>query len=155
MNKQKNLKLDYSAPYRTGGDLYRVIISHSNEAGQLYRRYEIWASREAIEDRLHLSSSFTDDDLFRFVVGIYEDRVRETNDDIKEWEGAFVTNESGVRYGDYRTFPGSMSDSDPLIQTNISLPTSLHKWLRIEAATDGKSISEVIRIALDQYRQSK
>lgn len=155
MNKQRNLKLDYGAPYRTGGDLYRIIISHSNEAGQVYRRYEVWASQEAIEDKLRLSSTPTNDDLFTFTVGIYEDRLRETNEEIPESEGAFVTNESGVRYGDYRTFPGSMSDSDPLIQTNISLPTSLHKWLRIEAATEGKSISEIIRSALDQYRKSK
>lgn len=148
-------RVDHAAPYRTGGELYRVILSHTDDSGKLIRTYEVWATLEVIEDKLRLSIPPTQKDLVDFAEKIYLQRVAESKDNMPPNEGAFVTNESGLRYGDYRTFPGSMSDSDPLIQTNISLPTSLHKWLRMEAATDGKSISEVIRIALDQYRKSK
>lgn len=148
-------RVDHAAPYRTGGELYRVILSHTNDSGELIRTYEVWATLEAIEDKLHLNTPPTQKDLVDFAEKIYLGRLDELKGSISPNEGAFVTDESGVRYGDYRTFPGSMSDSDPLIQTNISLPTSLHKWLRIEAATNGKSISEIIRGALDQYRKSK
>lgn len=152
MNK---FRIDHAAPFRTGGELYRVILSHIDDSGKLIRTYEVWASLEAIEDKLRLSTPPTQQNLVDFAEKIYLHRLDELKNNILVNEGAFITNGSGTRYGDYRTFPGSMSDNDPLIQTNISLPTSLHKWLRIEAATDGESISEIIRMALDQYRKAK
>lgn len=142
----------YAAPFRTGGELYRVILHQYDESNKLMWTYEVWASLEAIEDRLTLKGSPKKSDLQKFAWEIYNRRLRETNYRIPYSEGAFVTNESGVRYGDYRTFPGSMADPDPLIQTNISIPRSLHKWIRFKAAEDSTSISEVIRSALVDYQ---
>lgn len=149
----KKPTLEYAAPYRTGGELYRVIIHQYDESNKLMWMYEIWGSLEAIEDRLGLNKAPTQSDLYRFGVEIYEERLKDKDYKIPEWEGAFVTNKSGVRYGDYRTFPGSMMDPDPLVQTNISIPSSLHAWLKLEAAKNKRSISEVIRLALDKYRE--
>lgn len=145
----------YAAPYRTGGELFRVIIHQYDESNKLLWVYEVWASLEAIEDHLRLQKYPNKADLQKFAWEIYSQRLKDTNYRIPDSEGAFVTNESGIRYSDYRTFPGSMMDPDPLVQTNISIPSSLHKWLKVRAASGSKSISEVIRIALDEYRSKR
>jgi hypothetical protein len=150
----KGFRIDHVAPFRTGGELYRVVLSDLDDTGALIRTYEVWATNEAIADTLRITTPVTQKDAVDFAEKIYLMRKTELIGKIPQNEGAFVTNESGIRYDDYYTFPGSMTDPDPFVQTNISLPTSLHKWLKIMAAEDRKSISEIIRLALDDYRKS-
>lgn len=146
-----NISVYHAAPYRSGGDLYRVGLDLKNDKGELVKNYEVWASYEAIQDKLGISSAPTKKDLVVFAVDFFKQRMVTTNNNPPE-NGAFMTNLNGVYYGDHKTFPGSLSKVDEWQQTNIVLPSSLHEWVRMESVKTKKSLSDLIRVNLYRYR---
>ena len=146
--------IKHAAPYRTGGNVYRVIIYRYDEHNKLLGQYEVWGTVEAMKQRLSdVKDTPTQEQLQRFAVNVYEERLAETNYEPKE-TGAFLTIK-GVIYGDSQTFTDELNDEDAMLQTNISLPASLHEWVKIESAKTRKSLSEIIRIALEQYKNNR
>jgi Arc/MetJ-type ribon-helix-helix transcriptional regulator len=49
----------------------------------------------------------------------------------------------------------SKSDDEKAVRSSISLPQDLAKWLRTRAETHRQNFSEVVKIALEQLRQSE
>ncbi len=146
------LEVTYAQPFRTGGNLYRIIIHDYDDQRKLNRIYEVWATLEGIQTR---SYGLNNDNplpsqLAAFAKHFYTQRLQETNYEPKE-TGAFIMG-NGVKYGQAETFTDQMVDEDGMLQTNISLPSSLHEWVKIESAKTKKSLSEVTRLALEQYK---
>ena len=139
----------YAAPYRIGWDLFRIGINQYNDEDQLLRNYEVWATLVVIEDTLRISRSLGHDDLVKFGVDFLKKRL-EQNPEPKE-NGAFVSNK-GIYYGQHETFPGSLEGAELSVQTNIILPSPLHEWAKIESAKSKLSLSEIIRLGLQEYR---
>jgi len=143
--------------HRTGGKLYRIFIHRYDEQKNHIGVYEIWATLEAVKSRTHglLNDNPLPSQLNKFAKDFYEHRLDEKNYDLSTETGAFIT-DTGVTYGNADTFSEKMTQiaqNDSYIQTNISLPSSLHEWLKMEAVQGKKSLSEIIRLALLQYKK--
>lgn len=145
-----NLLVEHAAPYRIGGDLFRIILKNFDEKGSVLHSYEVWATYEAVQDKLGISTAPTYEDLTKFGKDFLKGRLENPNFKNEE-KGAYVTNQ-GVYYGDPKTFPGSLEGVDLLTQTNIILPSTLHEWLKVESAKSKLSLSEIIRIGLGEYK---
>ena len=148
----KNTSIEYAEPYRTGGELFRIIIHQYDESKKLMGTYEIWATQEAIEDELEIAGSPSRKQLSEYGARIFEKWMDET-DNQPEQNGLFAIKKDDIRYGDYNTFPGSVWKPEPMVRTNISLPQSLYKWLRVKSAKSNKSISELIRQSIVNYKR--
>lgn len=145
-------KIQYAEPYRRGGDLFRVILHQYDQSEKQMWSYEIWGTREAVEDTLRISRYPRTSDLTNFAITIYEKRMRDVDYAPKDYEGAFAITADTIKYGDYRTFPGSMiDDTDVYVQTNVSFPKSLHEKLKIEGVKNNDSLSETLRKAAEFY----
>lgn len=87
------------------GEIYRVDVDASNvKYGRylLVRRYEIWATAEAIEDTLKLNSSPSLPELAKFAFSIVKDEFEKNKDAngdrvLPDVYGYFVTNKKGVQ----------------------------------------------------------
>lgn len=147
-------KVKSSGVHRTGGELFFINIPLYDESNNIIKNYEIWITREALEDRLKISSPPTKKDLEefgKFFMGKWmekEGRPPRKNDCV------LITNKAAI-YGNFKKISKALANIDQMVRTNISLPASLHEWLRIESAKGKKSISEIIRRALVKYRKYK
>src|SRR5207244_2200084 len=128
----------------------RIIFYQYSENNKLQWEFEIWASREAINDHLKNSIIPGKNDLERFGIDLYEKIMDDCNWEPKQF-GAYVTSK-GWQFGDPNTFPGSLPKSETLVQTNISLPVSLHEQIKSEAKSNNESLSEIIRSSLVQFK---
>lgn len=144
------LNVTYAGAYQTGGNLFRIIVSEHDTAGALIREYEVWPTLAKVKNELHLNAYPTNVDLTIFGLRYYKNRLTQTNFNPKE-TGAFVS-DSAEFFGDAKTFPGAIPNLESMIQTNISLPTILHNWVKEESFKTKRSLSEVIRSSLDEYR---
>lgn len=146
------MKVVHVEPYRTGGELLRIILNAQNKENGMTEVFEVWTTNVVIQQRLELEASPTPDEISEFVKDFFDQWMSETENK-PVYHGAFVTPEETV-YGDFRQFPHSVieADPDPYIRTNISLSKSQYEWAKLRAVQENKSLSEIIRRALVAYR---
>lgn len=141
--------ITYAAPYSASREIYRVIIYEYDSSNKLLWDFEVWASREAIEDELEISRLPMRSDLIEFAKKTYDLYLSDWGEPPRH-TGIFVSSK-GKTYGDANTFPGSLPTNDSYIQTNISLPKSMHETIKNDSENNNVSMSELIRSSLSQY----
>lgn len=145
-----NTVIDYAAPYSTSREIYKVIIHEYDDYKKLLWTFEVWGSRESIEDELKIEHAITRTDLEKFAKQVYEQYLDDWGSPPKHG-GVRFSNANGIQPGDPNTFPHSLPENKTLIQTNVSLPKNLHEVIKAIAALDNTSMSEIIRTSLTQY----
>ena len=145
-------KVVHWEPFRTGGELIRIILNARHPTTGIQEVFEIWVMKDVIQDEIGIDRSPTPEDVSVYATAFFEQWMDDVNNN-PVFHGAFVTPTS-VEYGDYRQFPFSMmeSDLDPYIRTNISVPKSLYEWTKVRTVQDSCSLSEIVRRALAEYR---
>ena len=138
--------------YRTGGELYLITFPICDNAKNILKNYKIWATQEVIEDYLGVIRSPTKKELHQFGLDSMNKWIKKEGFPPKGNDCVLITSKGAV-YGDYKKISKALANIDQMARTNISLPKSLHQWLRVEAARKGKSISEIIRRALVKYKK--
>ncbi len=139
---------------RTGIGLYRMQISDSTRGNSEYKYYEVWITEEAMEKvntnfpQMNLKEKLEEleDYSEEFYNGSFSKR--------DEYIGVFITDKEMQYVRDPSEFTEYLNKLDKLIQTVISVPESLHSWVKTESLRSKKSLSEIIRLALTQYRQA-
>jgi len=141
--------------YSAGSNLYRVIVYHYNAGEALIGMYEVWATKEAIENNYPNKNLKFDDKLRSIAIDGFEELIKYNEEESKTHSAIFYDKNKSPKYGNYREFPGILTDIDPTTRTNISMPESQYQWIRLQAAKDNCSTSEVVNQIISNHREIK
>jgi hypothetical protein len=141
---------------RTGAGIFNIAIRDNNRKDLPNHVFEIYLTEDFMIKR---NPNFGELDI-REKINQLEDAAenlyknRKMLIDYADERVGLVVTDSGIQcVNDPEEFVAFLKKVDELIQTNISLPQSLHVWTKVESARTKKSISELIRLALVQYKQ--
>ncbi len=153
MSSKHNTEIKYLGQYSSGSRLFRVIVHHYDEGGSLLGMYEVWATKEAVIDKHSGVGMKFEDKLRSCAIDGFEDILKKNEENSTNHTAVFLNKNKPPKYGDYRKFPGVIKSIDPTIRTNVSMPESLYGWVRIQAAKEGSSVSEVISQSLISHKE--
>ncbi len=151
--KKGKAEIKYLGQYAIGSNLFRVIVYHYDEGHRLLGTYEIWATKEVIKDKHPGSSLKFNEKLRSFAIDGFEELIKYNDEKSTKHTAIFFNKNKPPKYGNYREFPGVISDIDPTVRTNVSMPESLYQWVRLQAAKERSSVSEVTSQALSDRRE--
>jgi len=154
MSKKKGgPEIKYLGQYAAGSNLHRVIVYHYDEGQRLLGMYEVWATKEAIESKYPYEKLKFEEKLRSFAIDGFEDIIKQNEENSTKHTAVFFDKGKNPKYGNYREFPGVLGNIDPTVRTNVSMPESLYRWVRVQAAKKGTSISEVVSQALVNHKE--
>lgn len=138
------------SPIAMGAEMYRItfeIYTNPQKRNLKLWFYEIWLSREYLEDTKGLQREPTQEEYLDFAIDFLRKRWKENGDFAPAEEGAYLTNITGELLGNPRTFSSKTSESEKvsLQKTTILLPTDAHRWLKEYAAKSNTSIGDLVR----------
>jgi hypothetical protein len=137
-----NLDIVHAALVVPNGNLYRVIINHDEQGGRLIRHYEVWVTTEAIQSKYSDVADRPDEEqLERFVISTYEDRLKETHDSPEE-KGVFISS-TQTMYGDPNTWPHSLEDAEIEADLKVMRRTPISRNLT-SVLQDTQNIAQVL-----------
>ena len=150
----------YLDQYAIGSKLFRTIIelrtsSPKEQAGKLIKIYEIWATAEAIEDRMRLNKFPTRIEIENFVVKILKGRYHDEKG-VPSEDGVYFpsASEADILYGNPRTFPYKIPEKNKpkLVKTTVQLPVETLKWLKNYGVERNVGLGEAIRRAVSNFQ---
>lgn len=151
--KKHKPEIEYSGQHSPGSKLSRVIINHYDEGERLLGMYEVWATKEAVANKFSDARIKFDEKLRSCAIDGFEDILKHNEENSTNHTAVFIDKNKPPKYGDYRKFPAMLSKIDPTIRTNVSMPESLYRWVRIQAAKENSSVSGVINQALTSHKE--
>lgn len=152
-DKKNGPKIKYSGQYAVGSNLFRVIIYHYDEGERLLGMYEVWATKGFIESKFPSGDLKFNERLRAVAIDGFEELIKYNEENSTRYSAVFYDTNKSPKYGNYREFPGAISNIDPTVRTNVSMPESLYGWVRIQAAKERSSVSEVINQALADRKE--
>jgi len=155
-----NAHITYFAPIKQGSDLFRTIFevyatTPPSEAGKIFKEYEVWLTREVVEDKKRLKKGATNEDIKNFAKEFLKERYDRSGRQIPEEDGAFISNATNVVLGNPKMFPLEPSEKSKLLKTTIMIPEDVHKWLREYSYERSIGIGEAIRRVVMSFREEK
>lgn len=115
---QPRPQMQTSRPQRVGsmgGSVFKMQINHPDETGQTTRKYEVWATKEAVEKHFAETGEARPQDLKayhyqKYARQMYEHRLRNTGGQPQE-KGVFVSSTQNI-HGDPKLWPHTVVDPD-------------------------------------------
>lgn len=93
------------------GNLYKINIGHFGEDNQHIRNYEVWATKEAVQNHFQgITGEPKNYQLQRFAKRVYEDRLRVSNH--HPAEKAVLVSSTQKIHGDPTQWPQSIQDPE-------------------------------------------
>jgi hypothetical protein len=144
-----NVQVVHCYPIERGSDLYRVILDlvatqPASEAGKFFKSYEVWVTREAVEDMLRMTTEATVEDIKKFAIDLLRGRCND-EDHIPDEDGAFILKAGEITLGNPRTFLYKVPNKQKLVKTTIQLPEDTYKWLKDYGYERNAGLGESIR----------
>lgn len=151
-----NAKIIHCYPVAPGSDLFRIIFDlyatqPPSEAGKLFKSYEVWVTREAVEDTQRLTREATQEDVKKFAIELLRGRCNDENR-IPDEDGAYIPTASERFLGNPRTFPIDPSIKPKLVKTTIMLTEDTHRWLRNYGHQKNIGLGEAIRRVVSDFQ---
>lgn len=138
---------------RTGVGIYRMRIQDFSKSNSPHKYFQVWVTEDFMVRR---TPDFAELDMRKKLQEL-EDCAENLYSSFSEQErlkaGVFVTTKEMQFVDEPTEFTDFLDKFDSLVQTNVSLPESLHEWTKVESARTKQSLSEVIRQALLQYKR--
>jgi len=92
-------------------NLYRIPITHNDESGGEPRKYEIWATKEAImKHSIGMEGDPKPYDIKKFAHQVYENRLRNSGGRPNE-KGVFVSTNQQI-HGNPNMWPHTLADTE-------------------------------------------
>ncbi len=146
-------KIRYMGQYSEGSSLYRVIVEHLDSDQKLLGTYEIWLTKDFIDLKYPNIKIDLDTKLWESAVAGFEELIKYNENNSKKYSGVFYDKNKFPKYGNYREFPGVLGGIDPTVRTNVSMPESQYRWIRLQAAKENRSISEIVNQIIKNHRE--
>ena len=93
------------------GNMYKMAIAHTDENGNSVRNYEVWATKEAVQQ--HFNDTTGSDphkfQLQKFAKQMYQDRLRKTNGQIQTKENGLLATTNETIHGDTKLWPSTLA----------------------------------------------
>ena len=92
------------------GNLYKMSINHTNGEGKNVNKYEVWATKEAVQkhfEGMMIGEEPKDYELKKFARQMYEKHMRSSGGQLQH-KGMLVTTDN-VTHGDPRLWPSTLS----------------------------------------------
>lgn len=149
-------KIIHCYPVIQGSDLFRVIFDlyatkPPSEAGKLFKSYEVWVTRVAVEDVKRLPREATNEDVKNFAIEFLRTQCDNKNR-IPDENGVYIPTASETIFGNPRTFPIDQSAKPKLVKTTIMLPEDTHRWLRNYGHQKNIGLGESIRRVVSDFQ---
>lgn len=151
-----NAKILHCFPVAPGSDLFRVIFDliatqPPSEEGKLFKSYEVWVTRSAVEDIQRLKGEALQEDIKKFAIELLQGRCKDENG-IPSEDGVYIPTASEKYVGNPRTFPLDPSVKPKLIKTTIMLSEETHRWLRNYGHQKNIGLGEAIRRVVSDFQ---
>lgn len=111
LSQQGAIKVSRPVKYSNTSNLYKINIAHAGEDNKHIRNYEVWATKEAVQKHFEgMTGEPKKYQLQKFARGVYEDRLRGTNNNPTE-QGILVSSTQNT-HGNPAHWPSSITDPE-------------------------------------------
>lgn len=105
---QPNIQINRPEKLSAKGNMYKIGIKHSDENGNHVRDYEVWATKEAVQQHFQgTTENPREYQLRKFARQMYEKRMRSSNGQIKE--GGMLATSKDITHGNPKLWPHTLS----------------------------------------------
>ena len=145
------------APYSVGSDLFRIIFDirakkPKVERGKLIKQYEVWVTREAVEDIYRLQGGAKNEDIKKYAIELLQGRFRDSGDRVPNEDGTYRPKATEVYLGNPATFPYKIGEKPKLVKTTIMMEENAHKWLKEYSTEREIGMGEAIRRLVSDFQ---
>lgn len=145
------------APYSVGSDLFRVIFDirakkPESQKGKLIKQYEVWVTREAVEDIYRLENGALNSDIKKYATEMLQGRFRDSGDEVPKEDGSYRPKATEIYLGNPSTFHYKIGQKPKLVKTTIMMEEGAHGWLKNYSAERDIGMGEAIRRLVSDFQ---
>jgi hypothetical protein len=103
-----NINVNRPKKVSANGNMYKMEIKHTDENGNHVRDYQVWATKEAVQQHfMNTAENPKEYQLRKFARQMYEKRMRSSGGMMKE--GGMLATSQDVTHGNPKLWPSTLS----------------------------------------------